>query len=142
LFCRKLSLFAKELMAAKKLKALVKLNIQAGKATPAPPVGPALGQHGVPLMEFCKEFNARTSKMGDDIVPIVISVYDDRSFTFITKTPPASSLLVKAAGIPKGSGKPNKEKVGTVTKAQVQEIAERKMKDLNARTTFNPLHEV
>lgn len=121
-------------MPAKKVKALVKLNIQAGKATPAPPVGPALGQHGVPLMDFCKEFNARTSKMGDDIVPIIITVFDDRTFTFITKTPPASSLLVKAAGVPKGSGKPNKEKVGTVTKAQVKEIAERKMKDLNART--------
>ena len=118
---------------AKKIKAFVKLNIHAGKATPAPPVGPALGQHGVPLMDFCKEFNARTAKMGDDIVPIVITVYEDRSFTFITKTPPASSLLAKAAGIAKGSGVPNKEKVGQVTKAQVKEIAERKMKDLNAR---------
>lgn len=119
---------------AKKIKALVKLNIVAGKATPAPPVGPALGQHGVPLMEFCKEFNAKTSKMGDDIVPVVITVYEDRTFTFIMKTPPASSLLLKALGIQKGSPTPNKTKVGQVTKAQVEEIAERKMKDLNART--------
>lgn len=119
---------------AKKIKAFVKLNIPAGKANPAPPVGPALGQHGVPLMDFCKEFNARTSKMGDDIVPVVISVYEDRTFTFITKTPPASSLLLKAAGLQKGSGVPNKNKVGTVTKQQVEEIAKRKMQDLNARS--------
>src|SRR3990167_10746989 len=108
---------------SKKVKAYVKLNIIAGKATPAPPVGPALGQHGVPLMDFCKEFNARTSKMGDDIIPVVITVYEDRSFTFITKTPPAASLLLKAANITKGSGVPNKQKVGQVTKAQVEEIA-------------------
>ena len=119
---------------AKKVKAFVKLNIPAGKANPAPPVGPALGQHGVPLMEFCKEFNARTNKMGDDIVPIVITVYEDRTFTFITKTPPASSLVLKAAGLQKGSAIPNKTKVGQVTRAQIKEIAERKMKDLNART--------
>lgn len=118
---------------AKKIKTYVKLNIPAGKATPAPPVGPALGQHGVSLMEFCKEFNARTSKMGDDIVPVVLTVYEDRSFTFVTKTPPASSLLLKAAKLAKGSGVPNKTKVGEVTKAQVKEIAERKMQDLNAR---------
>ncbi len=119
---------------AKKIKAFVKLNIVAGKATPAPPVGPALGQHGVPLMDFCKEFNARTTKMGEDIVPVVITVYEDRSFTFITKTPPAASLLLKAANIQKGSKNPSKEKVANVSKAQVKEIAERKMKDLNART--------
>ena len=118
---------------AKKIKAFVKLNIQAGKATPAPPVGPALGQHGVPLMEFCKEFNTKTDKMGDDIVPVVLTVYEDRSFTFITKTPPASSLLLKAAGLQKGSPVPNKDKVGQVTKNQVKEIAERKIKDLNAK---------
>ena len=118
---------------AKKIKAFVKLNIQAGKATPAPPVGPALGQHGVPLMEFCKEFNAKTTSMGDDIVPVVLTVYEDRSFTFITKTPPASSLLLKAAGLQKGSPVPNKDKVGQVTKNQVKEIAERKIKDLNAK---------
>lgn len=119
---------------AKKIKAFVKLNIVAGKATPAPPVGPALGQHGVPLMDFCKEFNARTTKLGDDIVPVVITVYEDKSFAFITKTPPAASLLLKAANIPKGSKNPSKEKVANITKAQVKEIAERKMKDLNART--------
>ncbi|OGC49918.1 50S ribosomal protein L11 [candidate division WWE3 bacterium RIFCSPHIGHO2_01_FULL_40_23] len=118
---------------AKKIKAFVKLNIPAGKATPAPPVGPSLGQHGVPLMEFCKEFNARTAKMGDDIIPVVLTVYEDRSFTFITKTPPASSLLLKASGVAKGSGTPNKQKVGQVTKDQVLEIAKRKMPDLNAR---------
>ena len=118
---------------AKKIKAFVKLNIPAGKATPAPPVGPSLGQHGVPLMEFCKEFNARTAKMGDDIIPVVLTVYEDRSFTFITKTHPASSLLLKASGVAKGSGTPNKQKVGQVTKDQVLEIAKRKMPDLNAR---------
>ncbi|MEK7595694.1 MAG: 50S ribosomal protein L11 [Patescibacteria group bacterium] len=119
---------------AKKIKSFVKLNIQAGKANPAPPVGPALGQHGVPLMEFCKEFNARTNKMGEDIVPVVVTVYEDRTFTFITKTPPASSLLLKALKAQKGSAVPNKTKIGSVTKAQIEEIAERKMKDLNART--------
>ncbi len=119
---------------AKKIKTFIKLNIPAGKATPAPPVGPALGQHGVPIMDFCKEFNAKTTKMGDDIVPVVITVFEDRSFTFITKTPPAASLLLKAAGVQKGSGVPNKTKVGQVTKNQVKEIAERKMKDLNARS--------
>lgn len=117
----------------KKLKALVKLNIQAGKATPAPPVGPALGQHGVALMDFCKEFNARTAKMGDDIIPVVLSVFEDRSFTFITKSPITSSLILKALKIQKGSGVPNKNKVGTLTKAQVEEIAKIKMGDLNTR---------
>lgn len=117
----------------KEKEAVVKLNIPAGKATPAPPIGPALGQYGVPLMEFCKEYNKRTQDMGDVVVPAVITVYKDRSFDFITKTPPASELLKKAAGIEKGSGEPHKEKVGKVTWNQVKEIAERKMKDLNAR---------
>ena len=116
----------------KKIKAYVKLNIPAGKANPAPPVGPALGQHGVPLMDFCKEFNARTKNMGDDIIPVVLTVFEDRSFTFITKTPVTSSLIKKAINIQKGSGVPNKNKVGKVTKAQVKEIAEQKMADLNA----------
>ncbi len=127
---------------AKKIKTIIKLNIQAGKATPAPPVGPSLGQHGVPLMEFCKEFNAKTAKMGDDVVPVVLTVYEDRSYTFIMKTPPASSLLTKAAGLQKGSGVPNKTKVGKVTKAQVREIAERKMKDLNARSIDSAVKQV
>lgn len=127
---------------AKKIKAYVKLNIPAGKATPAPPIGPSLGQHGVSLMEFCKEFNAKTAKMGDDIVPVVLTVYEDRSYTFITKTPPASYLLIKAAGLSKGSGVPNKTKVGKVTKAQVREIAERKMKDLNARSVESAVKQV
>ena len=96
----------------KKIKALVKLNLPAGKATPAPPVGPALGQHGVPLMDFCKEFNARTSKMGDDVIPVVLTVYEDRTFTFITKSPITSSLILKALKKTKGSGVPNKEKIG------------------------------
>ncbi|HLB51386.1 MAG TPA: 50S ribosomal protein L11 [Patescibacteria group bacterium] len=115
----------------KKLKALVKLNLQAGKATPAPPVGPALGQHGVPLMDFCKEFNARTSKMGDDLIPVVITVYEDRSFTFITKSPITSSLILKALKKEKGSAIPNKDKIGSITKTQAEEIAKLKMDDLN-----------
>jgi large subunit ribosomal protein L11 len=111
----------------------VKLHIPAGKATPAPPVGPALGQQGVNIMDFCKAFNARTAKAGDGmIIPVVITVYQDRSYTFITKTPPASVLLKKAAGLAKGSGAPNKDKVGKVTMAQVEEIAKTKMPDLNA----------
>jgi large subunit ribosomal protein L11 len=118
----------------KKVAAQVKLQIEANKATPAPPVGPALGQAQVNIMEFCKQFNARTQ--GKDlaglIIPVVISVYADRSFTFVTKTPPAAILLLKAAGIPKGSGTPNKEKVGKVTEKQVREIATQKMPDLNA----------
>ncbi len=117
---------------AKKVKAVVKLHIPAGKANPAPPVGPALGQHGVNIMEFCKAFNAKTSDQIGDIIPVEITIYQDGSFTFITKTPPVSSLLKKAAGIEKASGMPNKEKVGRVTMAQVREIAERKMPDLNA----------
>ncbi|MEK6745197.1 MAG: 50S ribosomal protein L11 [Nitrospirota bacterium] len=119
---------------AKEITAKIKLQVPAGKANPAPPVGPALGQHGVNIMEFCKAFNAKTQKMGDTIVPVIISVYSDRSFTFITKTPPAAELLKKAAGIIKGSGVPNKDKVGKVTRAQIKEIAQTKMPDLNAAT--------
>lgn len=119
-------------MAAKKLLTVVKLQIPAGKANPAPPVGPALGQHGVNIQGFCKEFNDRTKTMGDSIVPVEISIFDDRSFKFITKTPPASFLIRKALGIEKGSGVPNKEKVGTLTRAQLKEIATQKMPDLNA----------
>ena len=117
---------------AKKITGYIKLQIPAGAATPAPPVGPALGQHGVNIMEFCKTFNARTQKDSGLIIPVVITVYSDRSFTFITKTPPAAVLLLRAAGIPKGSGVPNKNKVGKVTKKQVEDIAKTKMPDLNA----------
>lgn len=109
----------------------IKLQVPAGKANPAPPVGPALGQHGVNIMEFCKAFNAKTQKMGETVVPVIITVYSDRSFTFVTKTPPAAELLKKAAGIIKGSATPNKEKVGKVTRAQIREIAQLKMPDLN-----------
>ena len=117
---------------AKKVIAVVKLQIPAGKATPAPPVGPALGQHGVNIMEFCKSYNERTASQAGTIVPVEITVYADRTFTFITKTPPASVLLRQAAGLEKGSGEPSKNKVGKVTRAQVRDIAEKKMKDLNA----------
>ncbi|HEY5611833.1 MAG TPA: 50S ribosomal protein L11 [Thermoanaerobaculia bacterium] len=117
---------------AKKITGYIKLQIPAGQATPAPPVGPALGQHGVNIMEFCKTFNARTQKDPGLIIPVVITVYSDRSFTFITKTPPAAVLLLKAAGLQKGSGQPNKNKVGKVTRAQVEEIAKTKLPDLNA----------
>ncbi len=117
---------------AKKITGFVKLQIPAGKATPAPPVGPALGQHGVNIMGFCKEFNERTAKQAGLIIPVVITVYQDRSFTFITKTPPAPVLIKKACGIEHASGRPNKEKVASITKAQVKEIAELKMPDLNA----------
>jgi large subunit ribosomal protein L11 len=118
----------------KKVSAMVKLQIEAGKATPAPPVGPALGQAQVNIMEFCKQFNARTQnkEMAGLIIPVVITVYGDRTFTFVTKTPPASILLKKAAGLQKGSGTPNKDKVGKVTEKQVREIATQKMPDLNA----------
>ncbi len=115
----------------KKLTAMVKLQIPGGKANPSPPVGPALGQHGVNIMEFCKAFNARTQNAGGMVIPVVISIFADRSFTFITKTPPVSELLKKAANIEKGSGIPNKNKVGTVNKAQIEEIAKTKMPDLN-----------
>ena len=117
---------------AKKVTGYIKLQIPAGKATPAPPVGPALGQHGVNIMEFTKQFNARPAEMGDTIIPVVITVYADRSFSFITKTPPAPVLIKKACGIKAGSGKPNKQKVAVLPKAKLQEIAELKMKDLNA----------
>ena len=117
---------------AKKVSALIKLQVPAGKATPAPPIGPALGQHGVNIPGFCKEFNDRTAKQAGLIIPVVITVYQDRSFTFITKTPPAAVLIKKACGIETASGVPNKQKVANITKAQVKEIAETKMKDLNA----------
>ena len=116
---------------AKEISAQIKLQIPAGKANPAPPVGPSLGQHGVNIMEFCKQFNAKTATMGDVKIPVVITVFADRSFTFITKTPPAADLLKKAAKIEKGSGKPNREKNGTVTRAQIEEIAKVKLQDLN-----------
>lgn len=117
----------------KKVKAYVKLALPAGKATPAPPVGPALGQHGVPLMDFCKEFNSRTSSQGDAIIPVVLTVYEDRSFEFITKTPLTSYLIKKALKIQSGSATPNKKKVGTLTKSQLEEIAKIKMADLNTK---------
>jgi large subunit ribosomal protein L11 len=117
---------------AKKIRGYVKLQIPAGKATPAPPIGPALGQHGVAIMNFCKEYNERTASMAGQIVPVVITVYEDRSFTFITKTPPAADLLRKAAGVDKGAGNPKADRVGRVTQDQIREIAELKMKDLNA----------
>ena len=117
---------------AKKVIGEIKLHIPAGKATPAPPVGPALGQHGVNIMDFCKAFNAKTAKNNGITTPVVITVYQDHSYSFITKTPPASVLLIKAAGLEKGSGEPNREKVGTVTRAQVEDIAKSKMVDLNA----------
>jgi len=119
---------------AKKVTGFIKLHIPAGKATPAPPVGPALGQHGVNIMDFCKNFNAKTAKGEGMLTPVVITVYQDRSYTFITKTPPASVLLAKAAKVEKGSGVPNKNKVGKVTKAQVSEIAKTKLPDLNCDT--------
>lgn len=117
---------------AKKIEGYIKLQIQAGKATPAPPVGPALGQHGVNIVEFTKQFNAKTADMGDTVVPTIITVYADRSFTFITKTPPAAVLIKKALNLQSGSGEPNKKKVATITQAQLREIAEKKMPDLNA----------
>ena len=117
---------------AKKLKAIVRLQLEAGKANPAPPVGPALAGHGINIMAFCKEYNARTSNRPGEVIPAEISVYSDGSFSFVLKTPPAAVLLRKAAGVEKGSGVPNKDKVGSVTRKQVREIAELKMKDLNA----------
>lgn len=119
---------------AKKIEGYIKLQIPAGKATPAPPVGPALGQHGVNIVEFTKQFNAKTADMGDTVIPVVITVYADRSFSFITKTPPAAVMIKKAAKIQSGSGEPNKKKVAKITKAQVKEIAEIKLPDLNAAT--------
>ncbi len=119
---------------AKKVVGFIKLQIPAGQANPAPPVGPALGQKGVNIMEFCKQFNARTKDQQGLIIPVIITVYSDKSFTFITKTPPAATLLIKAAKVEKGSGEPNRKKIGKVTKKQVREIAELKMPDLNAAT--------
>ena len=119
---------------AKKVIGFIKLQIQAGQADPAPPVGPALGQHGVNIMDFCKSFNASTQDKMGNVIPVEITVYADRSYTFITKTPPAARLILKAAKIEKGSGEPNKEKVGTVTEADIRSIAEVKMPDLNANT--------
>ena len=117
---------------AKKVKAIIKLQIEAGKATPAPPVGPALGQHGVNIMAFCKEYNARTAAMMGTVVPVEITIYQDQTFTFVTKTPPASDMLRKAAGVEKGSGEPNRNKVAMLSRDQVRQIAEAKMADLNA----------
>ena len=117
----------------KKIVAIIKLALPAGKATPAPPVGPALGQHGLNIMNFCKEYNAKTGDKGDLIIPVEISAYEDRSFSFILKTPPASVLLAKAANVAKGSGEPNKTNVGSITQEQLEEIAKTKLPDLNAR---------
>jgi large subunit ribosomal protein L11 len=119
---------------AKKITGQIKLQIPAGKATPAPPVGPALGQHGLNIMEFCKAFNERTKAMEGSVIPVVITIYQDRTLTFVTKTPPAAEMLKKAAGIIKGSGEPNKNKVGKVTQKQVEEIARTKLPDLNANS--------
>jgi len=127
---------------AKKLKAIVKLQIEAGRANPAPPIGPALATHGINLMQFCKEYNARTQSRMGEIVPAEISVFTDGSFKFILKSPPASALLKKAAGVEKGSGEPNREKVGTVTRKQVQEIAEIKMSDLNANDIEGAMRQI
>jgi large subunit ribosomal protein L11 len=116
----------------KKVSAVIKLQIKAGQATPAPPIGPALGQHGVNIMEFCKAYNAQTESQRGNVIPVEITVYEDRSFTFVTKTPPAAELIKKAAGVPNGSGEPHKTKVGRLTAAQVREIAQTKLEDLNA----------
>jgi large subunit ribosomal protein L11 len=116
----------------KKIAGYIKLQIQAGQATPAPPVGPALGQHGVNIMEFCKQYNAATESQRGNVIPVEITVYEDRSFSFVTKTPPAAKLILKAAGVDKGSGEPHKTKVATISQAQLREIAESKMADLNA----------
>lgn len=118
---------------AKKIKTKIKLQIPAGLANPAPPVGPALGQHGLNIMEFCQQFNEKTKNMGDVIVPVEIKVYEDRTFTFITKTPPAAVLIKKALGLEKGSGEPNRNKVGRITRSQIRQIAETKMPDLSAK---------
>jgi large subunit ribosomal protein L11 len=119
---------------AKKVTGQIKLQIPGGKATPAPPVGPALGQHGLNIMEFCKAFKERTKTMEGSVIPVIITIYQDRTYTFVTKTPPAAEMLKKAAGIIKGSGEPNKNKVGTVTQKQIEEIAKTKLPDLNANS--------
>src|SRR5512137_1789282 len=124
---------------AKKVKAIVKLQIVAGKANPAPPVGPALGQHGVNIMAFCKEYNARTASMAGTVIPVEITIFTDQSFTFVTKTPPAADMIRQAAGVQKGSATPNQEKVGKLTRRQVREIAEAKLKDLNAYDVENAM---
>lgn len=125
---------------AKKVKAIVKLQIEAGKANPAPPVGPALGQHGVNIMAFCKEYNARTASQEGSIIPVEITIYEDRSFTFVTKTPPAAALLKKALGIEKGSGTPGQAKLGPLSRQKLREIAQLKMKDMNATTLEAAMH--
>ena len=125
---------------AKEVVTQIKLQIPAGKANPAPPVGPSLGQHGVNIMDFCKQFNAKTQKQEGSVIPVVLTVYKDRSFTFITKTPPAADLLKKAAGIIKGSGVPQKEKVGTISRKQLQEISKQKMQALNAVSLEGAMH--
>jgi len=127
---------------AKKISAIIKLQVNAGKANPAPPVGPALGQHGVNIMEFCKTFNERTANQVGMVIPVVITVYEDRTFTFITKTPPAAVLIKKAMKIERGSGVPNREKVGTIKRSQVREIAELKMPDLNAASVESAMRMV
>jgi len=127
---------------AKKVSAIIKLQVNAGKANPAPPVGPALGQHGVNIMEFCKAFNERTANQVGMVIPVVITVYEDRTFSFITKTPPASVLIKKAMKIERGSGVPNREKVGTIKRDQIREIAELKMPDLNAANVENAMRMV
>ena len=124
---------------AKKVKAIVKLQIVAGKANPAPPVGPALGQHGVNIMAFCKEYNARTASQAGTVIPVEITIFSDQSFTFVTKTPPAVDLIKQAAGVQRGSGKPNQDKVGKITRKQVRDIAELKLKDLNAYDVENAM---
>ena len=124
---------------AKKIKAIVKLQIIAGKANPAPPVGPALGQHGVNIMAFCKEYNARTASQAGTVIPVEITIFSDQSFTFVTKTPPAVDLIKQAAGVQRGSGKPNQDKVGKITRKQVRDIAELKLKDLNAYDVENAM---
>ena len=127
---------------AKKVKAIITLQIQAGKANPAPPIGPALAQHGVNIMAFCKDYNGRTASRAGEIVPAEITIYQDGSFRFKLKSPPAAILLCKAAGIEKGSGEPNREKVGTVTRSQVREIAEQKFKDMNAIDMEGAMHQI
>jgi large subunit ribosomal protein L11 len=126
-------------MAPKKVLALVKLQIRAGQATPAPPVGTALGQHGVNIMDFCKQYNDATQSMGGQVIPVELTIYEDRSFTFVTKQPPAAELIKQAAGVDKGSGVPNREKVARLSRAQVREIAEKKMADLNANDVDNAM---
>ncbi|HEY5906235.1 MAG TPA: 50S ribosomal protein L11 [Actinomycetota bacterium] len=126
-------------MAPKKVLALVKLQIRAGQATPAPPVGTALGQHGVNIMDFCKQYNDATQQMSGQVIPVELTIYEDRSFTFVTKQPPAAELIKQAAGVDKGSGEPNREKVAKLSRAQVREIAEKKMVDLNANDVENAM---